>query len=168
VKQSALVAVPAAALLLLQVPLALRDLWRDARSVPLARRVEGLRAPERVRIANAFAATSAGWRPEYMDLERAFAAAATCVPPDGTLRIVPPDDLMLGLVGDRFAALLYPRAVRFHAWPLGEPLPPPATPRPEFWILRLGEPHDPSADPGAEVLATGALFTLWHVAGAGR
>ena len=153
--------------LLVQVPFALCDLWGEARGVSLARRAAVLRASESARIASAFATTPAGWRPELWELGRAQAAAEASVPLDKSLQVLAPK-VMLEPVCDRFAALLYPRKVRLHTWPLGDPLPAPAAPYPEHWVLRVGEPGDTSADPAAEVLAAGKLFTLWHSAGAQR
>lgn len=162
------VAAAVAALLLFQVPLALRDLWRAAREVPPGRRIEALRASQADRIDNAFAATLTGWRPEFREFGRAVPAAEASIPLAETLQIVSPDELLYGLVGDRFGGLLYPRKTRFLSWPLGKPPPPPAESTPELWFLRVGEPCDPSADPRAEVLATGERFTLWRTAGPER
>lgn len=163
-----LVAAAVAALLLFQLPLALRDLWREAGGAPWARRIEALRAPESERIANAFAVTVEGDRPEFTEFGQALPPALASIPLEETLHLVTPHDFVHGLVGDRFAGLLYPRAVRFHPWPLGQPAPPPLASGRELWFLRVGEAFDPSASPTAEVLATGELFTLWRSAGAPR
>ena len=162
------VAAAVAALLLSQVPPGLCDLWRTARKVPPARRLEALRASQEERIDNAFEATFTGWRPEFREFGRAVPVAEASIPLEETLRIVSPDELLWGLVGDRFGGLLYPRAMRFLSWPLGKPPPPPVESSRELWFLRVGESCDPSADPQAEVLATGERFTLWRTAGPER